>query len=483
MTTASSSTVSSARAERARAIDPWGEVPLWLRRYWSPLLVAAIVAGAALRYGTLGAVLAPVGLVVSLFVLPFRVNLVAHALRRVRYPDGVPRRTMRRVRRALLALPGAQLPSRWVIRRWHRTGTEERMSWRAWPGDSLARWQDVRTEAVRTALGASMAEVYEPRPGVIGLHLVYASDKGRVLEVAPQVSMTETDVLRDGVPLGRDRQGELVRLSLDQVHVLVSGIPGSGKSNLLQLIVATAALDPWAEVLIIDAKGLSEMGRWASVAQEVAGDLESAIALLERLEAERRRRAADRRVRGLRVYRPGDVSLIVLVIDELAVLTDPTGVTGAEKQKRLHFARLLTDIARLSRAERIVVAAATQRPAADVVPTGMRDLMGTRVALRCTTREQSEIALGAGAQGIGADATALPVAPGAFLLRGQADEVHRAQAFYLDDEALEAVLGRAVLLRPGVGSDAQDPPRLHVLPGPRRPELAPSTDEREETCR
>ena len=62
------------------------------------------------------------------------------------------------------------------------------------------------------------------------------------------------------------------------------------------------------------------------------------------------------------------------------------------------------------RAAGIVVVAATQKPASDVVPTSIRDLFGYRLALRCSTRDASDTVLGAGwaAEGYSAPPTSTP---------------------------------------------------------------------------
>jgi hypothetical protein len=40
--------------------------------------------------------------------------------------------------------------------------------------------------------------------------------------------------------------------------------------------------------------------------------------------------------------------------------------------------------------------AATQRPSADIVPTSLRDLLGYRLAFRCSTDSSSDVILGHG---------------------------------------------------------------------------------------
>ena len=56
----------------------------------------------------------------------------------------------------------------------------------------------------------------------------------------------------------------------------------------------------------------------------------------------------------------------------------------------------------------MIVCAATQKPATDVVPSALRDLFGFRLALRCSTPQASDTILGQGWATAGADASTIP---------------------------------------------------------------------------
>jgi len=156
---------------------------------------------------------------------------------------------------------------------------------------------------------------------------------------------------------------------------------------------------------------------------------------------------------------------VVVVIDELAVFTDLTGTSGEDRTLRQHCIRLLTDVVRMGRADRIVVVAATQKPSADVVPTAFRDLVSIRVALRCTTREQAQTALGAA--WAEADPTTLPPDPGAFVVVGAGSEAQRGQAYWLTEDQIEHVLRTARAVRQP--STPPPPPPAALAPPARGP--------------
>ncbi len=86
-----------------------------------------------------------------------------------------------------------------------------------------------------------------------------------------------------GFPLGLDEEGQTVWLDLVEHHLLIGGEPGGGKSNALSLVVATAALDPGAQLWCFDAK-LVELAPWRGVSKVFVGpDTEEANVALDSL--------------------------------------------------------------------------------------------------------------------------------------------------------------------------------------------------------
>ncbi|MFZ1287708.1 MAG: hypothetical protein WAR57_11820, partial [Candidatus Phosphoribacter sp.] len=84
-----------------------------------------------------------------------------------------------------------------------------------------------------------------------------------------------------------------------------------------------------------------------------------------------------------------------LVIDELAEVV-AAGVTRDEKRDDEERASLIRRLIAKGRAAGVVVVAATQKPSADVIPTGLRDLIAQRLAFETTSRAMTETILGAG---------------------------------------------------------------------------------------
>jgi hypothetical protein len=201
-------------------------------------------------------------------------------------------------------------------------------------------------------------------------------------------------------PVGVDELGGTVTLTLPERNLLLGGEPGAGKSAALSLVLATAALDPNVKLWLLDGKRV-ELAAWEPCAQRLAGpDIEEAIALLEAVREEMDARYRDLLGRRARKITPGDgLALHVVACDELAFY-----LTVEDKKQRTRFAELLRDLVARGRAAGVIIVAATQKPAADVVPSSLRDLFGFRLALRCTTPQASDTILDQGWASLGHDA-------------------------------------------------------------------------------
>jgi len=258
----------------------------------------------------------------------------------------------------------------------------------------------------------------------------------------PWIGLRRAD-LWSGLPLGIDEDDGLVVLDLAGHHVLLGGEPGAGKSNALSLVVGAAALDPTVELWCFDGK-LVELAAWKRCCRRFVGpDLAEAVDVLRELRAEMESRFAEVLERGIRKFdETSGVGMIVVVIDELALY-----LQGKSKE-RDELADLLRDVVARGRAAGIVVVAATQKPAADVVPTSIRDLFGVRLALRCATRDASDTVLGVGWASRGYSASDVdPALRGVGYLLAEGVLPRRMRCFILDDDHLRHVARQAEIGR------------------------------------
>lgn len=179
-------------------------------------------------------------------------------------------------------------------------------------------------------------------------------------------------------------------------NVLVGGLPGAGKSELLAAMIAGLLARPQAaQVAIIDPKMVDFgtmppdlAGLWGPVATEHA----AAIDLLGEVLAECQRRfamlreAGARNLAGYNNAKGGErLPYLVAFIDELADF-------GGDKR----FQPLALEIGRKGRAAGVSLVLATQRPSTDVVDSSLRSVAGAAVAFRVRNVHDSRTIIGDG---------------------------------------------------------------------------------------
>lgn len=174
---------------------------------------------------------------------------------------------------------------------------------------------------------------------------------------------------------------------LTQSHLLIAGATGSGKSTVVNGIMATALYQSPATVrfILIDPKGteldeyrhLPHVIRYAQTMQYCVDALHYAMELT-------RTRFSDMKRKKLRMYNGSDVYII---IDELMYFTN-------QPQYKRQTMQLLQDILVISRAARIHVIACTQNPTTATIPATLRCNFDARLGLRTATAQDSRNIIG-----------------------------------------------------------------------------------------
>jgi S-DNA-T family DNA segregation ATPase FtsK/SpoIIIE len=263
----------------------------------------------------------------------------------------------------------------------------------------------------------------------------------------------------DPVYVGVDEFGHKVTVPLIFRNMLIGGEPGAGKSALLNLVVAHAALSLDCRLCLLDGKQV-ELGQWEDCADVFVGpDQAHAIRTLVRLQTVMDNRYAYLRLgKRRKVSRTDELSPILLAVDEIAYFS----ATAGDKKSQEAFAALLRDLVARGRAVGIIVVAATQRPSSDIIPTSLRDLFAWRFAGRCTTDVSSDIVLGHGwaARGWSSN-TIAPNNPGAGLLIAEGGSPQLVKVAFLTDDDCARIAGYAASLRAALR--AATPARLTVL--------------------
>jgi len=163
-------------------------------------------------------------------------------------------------------------------------------------------------------------------------------------------------------------------------HMLIAGTTGSGKSVLLHNLMAGALRLIDTDIFVMDTKRIEFKPYKIFDNVKIANDYNEALCMLKFLNKEMEYR-----------FNMMDVGIdikfnnIILIIDELA------DIMLADDNKQ--FTQLLCKIAQKSRASKIFLVVATQRPSVDVLPGIIRANLPARISLKVASHIDSKIIL------------------------------------------------------------------------------------------
>ena len=273
--------------------------------------------------------------------------------------------------------------------------------------------------------------------------------------------------------IGLSEDGRPVRVLLLRRNVLIGGIMGSGKSGILNVIIANLAGCRNVVLWGIDLKGGMELQPWAGCFDRLAVTPEQATELFRDAVEKLNERAARMAAAGKRVWEPTpDDPALIIIVDEWAELP-------AEARE------YADSIARRGRAVAENLIAATQRPTQEAMGKGtaVRSQMDIRICLRVREPRDADLILGQGMVNSGWHAHKL-AKPGEFLI---SDPEHampeRNRAYLLTDARRDYHAAQCAPMRPRPAASQPDapstapeppqtapdgPPAWRATPGPRR---------------
>jgi FtsK/SpoIIIE family len=259
------------------------------------------------------------------------------------------------------------------------------------------------------------------------------------------------------IPLGVFEDATPATVLLLRRNGLIGGVVGSGKSGVLNVILAALAVCEDVVIWGIDLKGGMELRPWTPALGRLATTPEQATALFRDAVTELDRRATQSGTDGSRVWGPTrDKPALLIVVDEYAELPDEaTDVADS--------------IARRGRAVAVTLLAATQRPTQKAMGHGAtRSQMDIRISLRVRERRDVDLILGQGSYNAGWHAHTLD-APGKFLISAP-EHLHpkRARAHLITDHNVTTTAHHHAPHRP-------------VLHPPQRDESPPDCERRPQT--
>lgn len=325
------------------------------------------------------------------------------------------------------------------------------------PGIPAAKAVGKRLELAANA-GVGLAQIdVDPVKGHAARFELWVADSDPLAgESLPSPLITRAEPFnawREKIPVGLDVRGRPVAFSLPERSLLVGGEPGGGKSVACNNYLGAVSLDPFVRLRLVDGKGGADLSDYERIAEEFLGepDCPAVLEMLTDTQDEmsdryRRLKAIGARKVTADLAEELNMRLIVVHLDEIQVFS-----TDADYGKAI--VKALWDLVSRGRASGIIVSAATQRPAVEVVPSRLRDILSIRWALRCTTPQASDTVLGQGQAGRGFNAATIDSTQrGAGLLLAEGSLPTYLRSNYISDAELQAITRRAYRFREEAGT-------------------------------
>ena len=250
-------------------------------------------------------------------------------------------------------------------------------------GIGIEKWKDKKQE-IESALDISISRI---KIGNKNTEIIIEGIKGKFDYSMPIYWKNSYLTTRNSLILG-ESMGKQISVDLDVYpHILLGGSTGSGKTNLLKLLLMQCIKKNYA-VYIADFKGKVDFSyKWDRYCHFVT-TIEDVISNMDGICKE----LLDRQIIfGSKGYKDIDIynereenklQHIVFACDEVAELMDTTGYNKEEKNKIAIVQRKLSMIARLGRAFGIHLLLATQRPSVDVINGAIKNNISARICGR-----------------------------------------------------------------------------------------------------
>ncbi|MDX3343719.1 FtsK/SpoIIIE domain-containing protein [Streptomyces sp. ME02-6979.5a] len=272
--------------------------------------------------------------------------------------------------------------------------------------------------------------------------------------------------LWQAIPMGVNLRGQEVSTSWVERSGLFGGEPGAGKSAAANDLLLAAALDPTVALYLCDGKAGADITPFEGIAAmyDTDGEPERLLEILQHIwnvEIPRRRALAkehgSRKLTAAMAAKDPRVNLAVLLVDEWSSYG-----AAADRATREEMERLLRLIVQQGRALGIVTLCATQKPDADSVPSGIRDILSIRWAMRCLTPQASDTILGQGYAAAGHNAQDILKSQRGvgIYMDGEGAEPELTRGYYYDDDEVALLLERAHALRAKAGTLPAGPATL-----------------------
>jgi S-DNA-T family DNA segregation ATPase FtsK/SpoIIIE len=262
--------------------------------------------------------------------------------------------------------------------------------------------------------------------------------------------------------IGTDQRGRPVEVTLMYASGVIGAIPRMGKTFLLRLLLLAAALDQRCEIHAYNLKGGSDMDPLEAVAYRyrTGDDTEDIEYLVRDLRAvSEDMRARYRTIRDLpRAVCPESkvsdalASRRDLALHPVFVALDECQIAFEHREHGAEITALVTDLVKRGPAVGVMLWAATQRPDAKSLPTGISANAVLRLCLKVQGQLENDMVLGTSAYKNGTRATMFGRKDqGIALLSGEGDDPVIVRVSYIDTQAADVIAARARTARMSAG--------------------------------
>jgi S-DNA-T family DNA segregation ATPase FtsK/SpoIIIE len=268
------------------------------------------------------------------------------------------------------------------------------------------------------------------------------------------------------VTLGRYLDGGPVQTPLPGPHALIAGASGSGKSGVLNVIIAELAACPDVVLWGCDLKHGLELGPWEGVFDRLATTPEAAAELLEALVRVQQARGQDMARRKIRTWptSPAEPALVGVVDEHKALAASQRAITAIET------------LTAQGRAMAVGLIDATQYPTVAALGSSLiAPQMAVKVCLRVNTPGEANVVLGPGSASAGWKAHEIPKGkPGTLYLDAPgADSPRLARAYHLTDQMVARLARAYAGRRPALDEVSQQAASPAGSPGHNPPPSPP----------
>lgn len=202
------------------------------------------------------------------------------------------------------------------------------------------------------------------------------------------------------LPLGVDLQNSLITSNLTtDPNMIVAGVPGCGKSSLLNMIITYIMENKLGKLYLVDLKAGIEFGMYENCkcVQSYSEEIEDSYTTINMFKKEMNRRFKLLKKAGYKKYEDyiQNVEYIdryFLIIDEFADLMPNKKI----KADDYDVCRELTDLGRKARATGGHMILSTQRPNRDSLPPNLKAVCSCVVGFRTSNNVNSKIVIDEG---------------------------------------------------------------------------------------